>query len=98
MATQFPEIIPVPIVDPVATAINQSINRLILHLEQRRVQLLRELRDTREEMGANRVARQQMGQQITETRRMLEGVMTHNELHSVEERIVTDLETKVAQQ
>ena len=60
MATQFPEQIPVSIVDSVATAINQSIDRLVLFLEQRRVQLLRVLKDTREKMGANRVARQQM--------------------------------------
>ena len=83
-----------PIVDPVATAINQSIDRLILFLEQRRVQLLRELTDAREEKGANRVAPQQMEQQITETRRMLEGLMTHNELQSMQERIVADLEVK----
>ena len=97
MATQFTEPITVPIVDPVATAINQSIDRLILFLEQRRVQLLRELKDTREEMGANPGARQQMGQQITETRRMLEGLMTHNSLQSMQKRIVADLEAKLAQ-
>ena len=86
-----------PIVDPVATAINQSIDRLVLFLEQRRVQLLTELRETREEMGANRVARQQMEQQIAETRAFLEGQMTHNELHSMQEKMVADLETKMAQ-
>ena len=83
-----------PIVDPVETAINESIDRLIVHLEQRRAQLLRELKDTREEMGANRVARQQMEQQITETRRMLERLMTHKELQSMRDRIVADLEAK----
>ena len=97
MATQFPELIPVPIVDPVATAINQSIDRLVLFLEQRRVQLLTELRDTREEMGANRVARQQMEEQLVESRRMLEGLMTHNELHSMQERMVAEMEAKMAQ-
>ena len=86
-----------PIVDPVATAINQSIDRLILILEQRRVQLLTELRDTRGEMGANRVARQQMEQQIAETRAFLEGQMTHNELHSMQEKMMADLEAKMAQ-
>ena len=97
MATQFPELIQVPIVDPVETAINESIDRLIVHLEQRRAQLLRELKDTREEMGANRVARQQMEQQITETRRMLERLMTHKELQSMRDRIVADLEAKQEQ-
>ena len=94
MATQSPEPIPVPLVDPVATAVNQLIDRLILSLEQRRVYLLTQLRDTREEMGANRVARQQMEKQIAETRAFLEGQMTHNKLHSMQERIVADLEGK----
>ena len=97
MATQFPEPITVSIVDPVAKAINKSINRLVLFLEQRRVQLLRELRDTREEIEANRGVGQQIEQQITETRRMLEGLMTHNELQSMQERIVGELKTKMAQ-
>ena len=44
MATQIPE----PIIDPVSIQINQSIDRLILSLEQRRVQLLTDLRDRRE--------------------------------------------------
>ena len=86
-----------PIVGPVATAINQSIDSLIHFLEQRRAQLLRELRDTREEMGANQVARQQMKQQITETRAFLESQMTHNELQTMQERIVADSEAKMAQ-
>ena len=86
-----------PIVDPVATVINQSIDRLILYLEQRRVQLLRELRDTCEEMGANQVARQQMEQQITKIRTFLESQMTHNELQTMQEKIVADLEAKMAQ-
>ena len=56
-----------------------------------------ELSDAREEMGANRVARQQMEQQIGETRAFLEGQMTHNELHSMQEKMVADLEAKMAQ-
>ena len=97
MATQIPELIPVPIVDPVATQINQSVDRLILSLEQRRHQLLTDLRDRREEISANWVARQQMNQQITETRAFLQGQMTHNLLHSFQEKIVTDLEAKMAE-
>ena len=97
MAKQIPELIPVPIVDPVATQINKSIDRLILSLEQRRHQLLTDLRDRREEISANRVARQQMDQQITETRALLEGQMTHNLLHSFHAKIVTDLEAKMSE-
>ena len=97
MATQIPELIPVPIVDTVATQINKSIDRLILSLEQRRHQLLTDLRDRREEISANRVPRQQMEQQITETRAFLEGQMIHSLLHSFQEKIVADLEAKMAE-
>ena len=97
MATQFPEPIPVSLVDPVATQINQSIDRLILSLEQRRVQLLTDLRDRREEMRANQVASQQIELQIEETRELLEGQLMHNKLHSVQERIVAELEATRAE-
>ena len=97
MATQFPEPIAVPLVDPIATAINQSIDRLILSLEQRRVHLLTLLRDTREQMRDSQVALQQMEEQLVESRRMLEGLMIHNELHSTQERMVAELEVKRAQ-
>ena len=97
MATQLPQPIPMPRVDPIAKQINQSIDRLILFLEQRRAQLLTQLRDSREEMGANRLARQQMEQQVAEARAFLEGQLTHNMLHSIQERIVADLEAKLAE-
>ena len=97
MATQFPEPIPVPLVDPVATQINQSMDRLILSLEQRRVQLLTDLRDRREEMRANQVASQQIELQIEETRELLEGQLMHSKLHSVQERIVAELEATRAE-
>ena len=97
MATQFPELIPVPLVGPVATAINQSIDRLILSLEQIRVHLLTLLRDTREQMRHSQVALQQMEEQLVESRRMLEGLMIHNELHSMQERIVAALDAKRAE-
>ena len=97
MATQFPESISVPLVDPVATQINQSVDRLILSLEQRRVQLLTDLRDRREEMRANQVASQQIELQIEETRALLEGQLMHNKLHSMQERLVAELEATRAE-
>ena len=97
MATQSPEPILVPLVDPVATAINQSIDMLILSLEQRRVYLLTQLKDTREEMRHNQVACQQMEQELIETRDLLERQIKHNKLHSMQRRIVGDLEAKLAE-
>ena len=97
MATQFPEQIPVPLVDPISIQINQSIDRLVLSLEQRRVQLLTELRDRREEVRENQVARQQMEEQIAETRALMEGQIIHNKLHSMQARIVAELEATRAE-
>ena len=97
MATQFPEQISVPLVDPISIQINQSIDRLVLSLEQRRVQLLTELRDRREEVRANQVARQQMEEQIAETRALMEGQLIHNKLHSMQARIVAELEATRAE-
>ena len=97
MATQFPGLIPVPIIDPVSIHINQSIDRLILSLEQRRVQLLTDLRDRREEMRANQVARQEMEREIAETKSFLERQIKHNKLHSLQGRMIRDLEAKMAE-
>ena len=83
MATQLP------------IQINQSIDRLILSLEQRRVQLLTDLRDRWEEMRHNQVARQQMEEQLAETREYLERQIKHNKLHSMQGRMIRDLEAKI---
>ena len=48
-------------------------------------------------MGANWVARQQMEQQIAETRAFLQGQMTHNEFQSLQKRMLTDMEAQMAQ-
>ena len=70
MATQFPELIPVPVTDRPRVNTNQSINRRVdtLSLEQRRSQLLTELMDRREEIRHSMLARQQIEQEMTETK------------------------------
>ena len=97
MATQIPETVPAPILDPIATAINQTINRLIYSLEQRRLYLLTSLKDKREEMRSNQLALKQVEEQLVESSRMLEGMMTHNLLHSMQEKVVAELEAKRAE-
>ena len=94
MATQFTEQIPVPLVDPVVSAINQLFDRLIFSLQQRRIHLLTALRDRREEMRASQVAGQQMEEELVASQRLLEVQMKHNLLHSVQEKILGELENK----
>ena len=83
--------------DPVSLEINQSIDRLILCLEQRRCQLLSDLRNRREEVRGYHRVRQQIETQIKETRAFLEGQMTHNMLHSIQEKMLLDLEAKMSE-
>ncbi|KAI6661724.1 NHL repeat containing protein [Oopsacas minuta] len=97
MATQFPGPIPVPIVDPLEQEINQSIDRMIFLLNQRRIHLLTNLRNKQEETRANQVAYQEMKQQLEETRALVEGRMTHNKLHSISDRFVAEMQTKLAE-
>ena len=97
MATQIPETMSVPILDPVASAINQTIDRLIISLEQRRLFLLTTLRDKRENIRANHVVLKQVEEQLVESSRILEGLMTHNLLHSMQQNIVAAMKTKLAE-
>ncbi|KAI6647873.1 NHL repeat containing protein [Oopsacas minuta] len=97
MATQFPEPIAVTIVDPLEQEINQSIDRLIFLLNQRRIHLLTTLRNKRQETRGNQVACQQMKQQLEESRALVEGRMTHNQLHSMSDRLVAEMQTKLAE-
>ncbi|KAI6649096.1 hypothetical protein LOD99_6817 [Oopsacas minuta] len=106
MATQFPETIGVPrmpeslaepIIDPIAVQIHQSIDRLIFLLNQRRVHLLATLRNRREEMRTDLVARQEMEEELVGARTLLEGQIKHNKLHSMQERFVGEMEAKLAE-
>ncbi|KAI6649084.1 hypothetical protein LOD99_6805 [Oopsacas minuta] len=106
MATQFPETIGVPrmpeplaepIIDPIAVQINQSIDRLIFLLNQRRVHLLATLRNRREEMRADLVARQEVEEELVGARTLLEGQIKHNMLHSMQQKFVAEMEAKLAE-
>ncbi|KAI6649080.1 PEP-CTERM domain protein [Oopsacas minuta] len=106
MATQFPETIGVPqmpeslaepFIDPIEVQIHQSINKLIFLLNQRRVHLLATLRDRREEMRADLVARQEIGEELVGAKTLLEGQIKHNMLHSMQQRLVGEMEAKVAE-
>ena len=97
MATQNQDTIPMQLIDPIETAINESIDSLIISLQQRRGHLLTLLRGTREEMKQNQAALREKEEQLVESRKMLLGLMTHNDLHTMQERMVADLEAKWAE-
>ncbi|KAI6654363.1 hypothetical protein LOD99_760 [Oopsacas minuta] len=106
MATLFPETIRAPhmsepltepIIDSIAVQINQSIDRLIFLLNQRRVHLLATLRDRREEMKTDLVAGQEMEDELVGARTLLEGQIKHNKFHSMQRRFVAEMEAKLAE-
>ena len=104
MATQYPEslgvpeeLVELPFFDPVENTIHQSIDHLIFLLNQRRFHLITSLRDKRDEIRANQAGREQIDRQLVESRVLLEGLMTHNVLHSMQEKIFNELETKQAE-
>ncbi|KAI6651511.1 hypothetical protein LOD99_5119 [Oopsacas minuta] len=68
MVTQFPDTTGVSYVDHIEIEINQSIDKLIFRLNQRRVHLLAKLRDMREEMRADLVSRQEMEEKLVDAR------------------------------
>ncbi|KAI6654156.1 hypothetical protein LOD99_3001 [Oopsacas minuta] len=97
MATQFPETICMPLLDPIEVEINQSIDRLISILNQRRIHLLTTLRNRREEIRANQLAPKQIDQQLLEARTLLEGQITHNLLQSMQDKMFAEMEAKRAE-
>ena len=93
MVTRHPN----PFVDPIANAINKSIDRLIFSLQRRRVHLLTVLKEKREELENNKLARQITDEQLKNSRDLLECEMTHNLLRSTQERMVVEIKSKRAQ-
>ena len=97
MAERYPEVpLPLPI-DPIEARINEKFNQLIDCLNRRRVQLIAEHRERQAEKRAETTGRIQTLRQLTDTRTLLQTQMKENLLHSMRERIVEDIETKMRQ-
>ena len=97
MAERYPEVpLPLPI-DPIEARINEKFNQLIDCLNRRRVQLIAEYRKRQAEKRAETTGRIQTLRQLTDTRTLLQTQMKENLLHSMRDRIVEDIETKMRQ-
>ena len=97
MAERYPEVLlPLPI-DPIEARINEKFNQLIDCLNRRRVQLIAEHRERQAEKRAETTSRIQTLRQLTDTRTHLQTQMKENLLHSMRERIVEDIKTKMQQ-
>ena len=99
MAERYPEVsLPLPLpIDPIEARINEKFNQLIDCLNRRRVQLIAEHRERQAEKRAETTGRIQTLLQLTDTRTHLQTQMKENVLHSMRDRIVEDIDTKMLQ-
>ena len=95
MAEQYPEV-PLPM-DPIEARINEKFNQLIDCLNHRRVQLIAEHRERRDEKRAETTSRIQTLQQLTDSKTYLQTEMKENVLRSMQEKMVEDIEIKIRQ-
>ena len=97
MAERYPEVpLPLPI-DPIEARIDEKFNQLIDCLNHRRVELIAEHRERQAEKRAETAGRIQTLRQLTDTRTHLQTEMNENVLHSMRDKIVEDIETKMRQ-
>ena len=99
MAERYPEVpLPLPLpVDPIEAQINEKFNQLIDCLNRRRVQLIAEHRERQAEKRAETTSRRQTLRHLTDTKTLLQAQMKENLLHSMRDRMVEDIETKMRQ-
>ena len=95
MAVRFPD--PIHPVDPVELEINQQFDRLIMCLQQRRMFLLTTYRDTRAQIAARHTARARQEQELIALKTETERLLQMNELRETQERILAEIEQKLAE-
>ena len=94
MAERFPEPAAV-VMDPVEVAINSRFDELVHTVNRRRVDLLLEYRERRDEMRARETGLIRTKQQLLQTKEQLHDKMEENMLHSLREKMTEDIETKL---
>ena len=92
MAVHYP--IAHPFVDPVEHHINYTFDRLIFLLNKRRVELLKYVRDTREDKRAAKRERLETISQLTETQEQLHIDLRQDNLQPYKMRLIGKLECK----
>ena len=95
MAERYPEVT-LPM-DPIEARIHEKFNQLIVCLNRRREQLISEHRGRQEERRAATTSRIQTLQQLNDSRVNLQTQMKENLLHSMRERMVEEIETRMRQ-
>ena len=97
MAERYSEV-PIPLsMDPIEARIHEKFNQLIQCLNCRRVQLIAEHRERQEEKRAETTSRIQTLKKLTDTKTHLQTETEENVLHTMRDRIVEEIETKIRQ-
>ena len=94
MAERFPEPAAV-VMDPVEVAINSRFDELVHTVNRRRVELLLEYRERRDEMRARETGLIRTKQQLLQAKEQLHDKMEENMLHSLREKMTEEIETKL---
>ena len=95
MAVRFPD--PIHPVDPVELEINQQFDQLIACLQQRRMSLLATYRDTRAQISARPTARAREERELLIAKVEMQGLLQINQLRETQERILAEIEQKLAE-
>ena len=83
--------------DPIETLIHEKFDQLIVCLNRRREQLISEYRERQEEKHAANTGRIRTLQQLRDSKADLQTRMKDNLLHSMRERILEEIDTKIRQ-
>ncbi|KAI6646136.1 6-bladed beta-propeller [Oopsacas minuta] len=95
MAERYPEIEAPIVMDPTEARINQLFDQLVLCLNTRRVELIREFREKREGRRATTSGREQTIRQLQESKANLQSQIEENILHSMRERMIEEMDDKM---
>ena len=85
------------VIHPTEASIHEHFNKIIYRLNQRREEMITEFRDKMEERRATTTTRLNTIQQLIDSKADLQGRMKENLLHSIREKMLEDIDTKLTQ-
>ena len=85
------------VIHPTETSIHEHFNNIVYRVNQRREEMITAFRDRMEERRAATTTRLNTIQQLIDSKADLESRMKENLLHSIRERMLEDIDTRMAQ-
>ena len=85
------------VIHPTEASIHEHFDKIIYRLNQRREEVIREFRERKEERRAAVTTRLNTIQQLIDSKADLQGRMKENLLHSMREKMLEDIGTKLTQ-